>query len=133
MINLATLPEWVRPIEAVTIDDMVRGGACREGVRDWMNDHGVIATAIDPVSPIVKSDEEANKYLSDASRLSGYGDGYGSGYGYGDSYGDGYGSGSGYGYGSGDGYGYGYGYGSGDGSGYGSGYGYGSAYNGGGD
>ena len=107
----SVLPEWVQPIALLTVDDMVRGGACREGVREWMDDSSIDASAIDPSSPLL--DSYAISYVEKAARLSGYGSGYGygSGSGYGDGYGDGYGSGYGYGYG--DGYGSVSGYGSG--------------------
>ena len=125
----------------VTADDVVRAGACSDGVAEVVQRLGTRLAAAMPVSAVLRliDDDEAG-YVMRAAELDGSGDGYGSGDGSGDGsgYGYGYGYGSGYGDGSGSGYGYGYGYGSGDGSGdgygsgdgsgdgYGDGYGYGS-------
>lgn len=93
MIDAQSLPEWIRPLQVLTVDDMVRGGACRDGVRDWMENCGCKETAIDPRVAKYSRDKEAGSYVSDAAHLSGSGDGYGDGDGNG--YGDGTGSGNG--------------------------------------
>jgi len=87
----SVIPEWATLLPQITRDDVVRSGACFDGVRDWCDKHNILDTAIS-VSGMPR-----NEYTERASRLSGYG--YGSGYG------DGYGDGSGSGYGSGYGYG----------------------------
>lgn len=40
------LPEFVRFVEWVTVDDMVRAGSCRGGVEHWMEDRRIQRTAI---------------------------------------------------------------------------------------
>ena len=100
----------------ITVDDVIRAGACFDGVMKVVSRSPAKVAAAMPVSAVLKlissNDED---YVLKAASLNGFGFGYGYGSGYG--YGDGYGSGSGS--GSGDGYGYGYGSGDGDGSGYG--------------
>jgi hypothetical protein len=92
----------------ITVVDLLESGACVEGVKEAVEEHGVIAAET--------REHASNPYVSKAADADGDGDGYGSGYGYGDGDGYGYGYGSGYGdgYGSGDGDGYGYGYGYGE-------------------
>ena len=92
----------------ITADDVVRTGACVDGVYAAIKKMRYRIAAAMPVSEIVKKlDEREKHYAVNAASLDG------NGYGYGDGYGDGYG----YGYGYGDGYGYGYGDGNGDGNG----------------
>jgi hypothetical protein len=101
----------------LTFEDIVRAGACAEGV---------ISACIRAETFVCTLEEALSKFSGDVDRIKhaagADGSGSGSGYGYG------YGSGSGDGDGDGDGYGYGDGDGSGDG--YGSGYGSGSGYGG---
>jgi hypothetical protein len=106
----------------ITTDDVVRAGACFEGVmRPIYRAPSKFAAAM-PVSEVLKlvSGSDAD-YVLRAAELNGDGYGDGSGYGSGDGYGDGSGYGSGDGYGDGSGSGSGYGYGDGDGYGYGDG------------
>ena len=90
----------------ITADDVVRAGACSDGVAAVVcRLSGRIAAAM-PVSAVLKLLKlDERQYALRAAALDGSGDG------------SGYGSGDGSGYGSGDGSGYGYGYGSGSGSG----------------
>src|SRR5690606_22941582 len=101
----------------LTADDIVRAGACREGVaRVLRRLAGTIAAAM-PVSAILRLlAEDERGYVTRAAQLDGYGHDYGCGYGDGDGYGCGYvyGNGNGYGDGHGDGYGDGDAYGYGD-------------------
>jgi hypothetical protein len=114
----------------LTRDDLIRAGACSEGVDVWICRNAPKQTAVTVAVAIERSDGESRDWILRAAELDGYGDGYGDGDGDGSGSGSGYGSGYGYGYGYGygDGYGYGYGYGYGDGSGSGYGYGYDSGY-----
>jgi hypothetical protein len=112
----------------LTRDDVIRSGACIDGVDAFCKRHSILATAM-PVETLValaRRDDEDDRVLR-AANLDGYGNGDGYGDGNGDGNGDGYGDGYGYGYGYGygDGYGDGNGDGNGDGDGYGYGYGYG--------
>jgi len=79
----SVIPEWATLLPQITRDDVVRSGACFDGVRDWCDKHNILDTAIS-VSGMPR-----NEYIERASRLSGSGDGSGSGYGYGDGDGDG--------------------------------------------
>ena len=118
----------------LTIDDVIRGGACVDGAYATLTriaKQAPVPAAMraSEIRKLLRKDER--KHLDQATQSDGYGDGngygygygygYGDGSGYGDGYGSGYGSGSGSGSGSGDGDGDGYGSGSGDGSGSGSG------------
>ena len=100
-------------LEVITAEDVIRGGACREGVYGWLSSHPSAPVALPVAVALRMSSRDERVHIEAAAGMRG--DGYGDGYGYGD--GDGYGDG----YGDGDGYGYGYGYGYGDG--YGDGYG----------
>jgi hypothetical protein len=110
----------------ITADDVVRAGACSDGVAKVVKRLANRLAAAMPASQVAKLvGADNHRYVTAAAKLDGYGYGDGSGYGYGD------GSGYGYGYGSGYGswlwlwrwlwlwlwrwlcYGYGYGYGSG--------------------
>lgn len=114
---------WPLQPEVLTPDDVVAAGACRYGVWDWMNEHGLFVTGIGVGE--VSAVDPTNEWIRGAAGCigSGSGSGYGSGYDDGDGSGYGYGNGSGSGNGSGydDGYGYGDGYGDGYGNGDGSG------------
>jgi hypothetical protein len=92
----------------ITPDDVIRSGACADGVYAWIVKHGS-PTAVDVRGALKVSAAGEKSYIRRAAGLdgNGYGDGDGNGYGYG------YGDGDGYG----DGYGYGNGYGNGDGNG----------------
>ena len=96
-------------------DDVIRAGACAEGVHDWMREHANGRTVV-PVDVVIRLSPDDVGWVSSAlGVLQGLdpGNGYGEGNGYvnGSGYGNGYGDGDGYGYGDGDGYGYGNGYG----------------------
>ena len=108
-------------LDQIYVDDLVRAGACSNGVYQ--------AIAVMPDIPAAMRTQDAIRisgsntdWVLKASRCYGSGSGYGSGNGNG----NGYGSGSGSGSGNGNGYGSGNGYGDGYGSGYGDGYGDGS-------
>lgn len=125
----------------ITADDVIRAGACRDGVYfiiDRAHKQGRRLPAVMPVSAVLKMLTPAEQtYVLLAAEMDGsyagsgygfcggcdYGDGFGSGYG------DGYGNGHGHGHGSGNAYAYGSGSGDGDSfssvSGFGLGYGYG--------
>ena len=113
--------------DQLTRDDVIRSGACTDGVFEWSSEHAANLTAISTKAALRLASSSERPYIEVAAGLRGYVYGYGSGSGSGDGYGDGYGDGDGYGFGSaygdGDGDGYGYGYGSGSGDGYGSAYG----------
>ena len=102
----------------ITADDVIRAGACAEGVyKTLARLAGKVAAAM-PASAVVamlRGDEK--EYAANAASFDGYGDGNG----YGNGYGDGNGDGNGYGYGNGNG--------DGDGDGYGNGNGFGSKLN----
>ena len=106
----------------VTPDDIVRGGACADGVYAVMRELNITATciAVPALLRALGDNVRRREYVERAAGLvgSGYGSGGGSGDGYGEG-GGGSGGGSGYGYGYGEGDGSGDGYGDGDGSGYG--------------
>ena len=106
------IPEWARTRDIITVDDVVRAGACADGAVEWRDRNFPEATAV-PVDKLlaVAEDDEREYILIAAGRVDGDGNGDGCGYGNGNGYGYGYGDGYGYGYGSGYGYGYGYGYG----------------------
>ena len=92
-------------LEVVTVDDLIRAGACYEGVMTAYDGLGT-----DPTAAFV-SDLPQDEWLTKASKIDGYGNGNGDRNGDGNGYGYGYGDGDGYGDGNGNGYGYGYGYG----------------------
>ena len=76
--------DCMKPLDHITADDVVRSGACREGVAGWLRQHDVASSM--PVSAILRQvDDDAAQYIRKAANLDGYGDvdGYGSGYGYG--------------------------------------------------
>lgn len=117
----------------ITVDDIIRAGACIDGVRRAVERLSDRIAAAMPVSEVLMLvDQGEHKHVMRAAGLDGYG--VGSGYGYGVGSGDGEGDGDGYGNGSGDGYGDGcgdsYGNGRGDGFGDGCGDGYGDGYGG---
>ena len=88
----------------ITVDDVIRAGACYDGVMRIVAKAPSRFAAAMPVSAVLKLvPEEDAHYVLSAGALNGYG------YGNGDGYGNGYGDGNGYGYGNGDGNGYGYG------------------------
>lgn len=82
----------------ITVDDVIRAGACEEGVYKFINRlYPNIAASVDVIEILTLLRPHEKLYVVSAARLDGYGDGNGYGYGYG--YGDGDGSGSGSGYG----------------------------------
>ena len=96
----------------ITADDVIRAGACSDGVYKWLNSNAGWVPAAMPAADLLKNLRGNDlSYVIAAAALDGYGDGYG------DGDGDGYGYGYGYGYGSGDGYGSADGYGDGGGDG----------------
>lgn len=123
----------------ITADDVIRAGACVDGVYTVVERLASRISAAMPVRALLRLlSAYEREYVRRAAGMrgydygdgdgSGYGSGYGSGSGYGYDYGTGYGYGYGSGYGYGDGHGGGYGYDYGDGSGYGGGYGHGGGY-----
>ncbi len=116
----------------LTVDDVVRSGACRSGVTEFHQLHFPTMTVVGVTEALEKAGSNDKEYILTAAGMTslgslGYGDvlgcalgdGYGYGYGYGD--GDGYGYGYGDGYGNSDGECYGCGYGDGYGDCYGNG------------
>ena len=92
----------------ITADDVIRAGACSDGVYSVVKRLGKKLAAAMPVSLVLRLlSKDQRGYAERAAYGYGYGSGsgYGDGYGYGYGYGDGYGDGSGSGDGSGDGYG----------------------------
>ena len=88
----------------LTFEDIVRDGACAEGVIEACIDAGnIFACTVDEA--LDKFDSPKRILRAAQADGYGYGYGYGSGYGSGSGYGDGDGYGDGYGYGYGDGYG----------------------------
>ena len=76
------------PESLLTVDDLVRAGACRAGVEAIARRVNPFPTAlsVDAALAICTNDEERGFVLVAAQR---YGDGYGYGYGNGAGYGDG--------------------------------------------
>ena len=93
----------MEPRKSITRDDLVRSGACLEGVEEVREDLFPKLTVVDVKKALAALDEDQEDYLIKAANMSGNCNGYGNGYGYG--YGNGYGNGYGYGHGYGDGYG----------------------------
>ena len=92
-------------IRVLTADDVIRAGACANGVYTWIYRHG-LRTGY-PVKLALRYatvGHDDDRYIRLAAGLIGYGYGYGDdyGYGYGDGDGDGDGDGYGDGYGDGD-------------------------------
>ena len=119
----------------ITVDDLIAGGCCREGVMEsadptWPTAFSVSAALVEARKRKQVDLVRRALNLDGYSDGRGYSDGDGDGYGYSDGRGDGDGYSDGDGYGSDDGYGdgygsgYGFGFGDGDGSGHGYGYGY---------
>ena len=103
----------------ITADDVVRAGACPDGVGVFIRRcKGIAAAVTAAVALRFAKTHEEREWIRKAADLDGYGSGYGSGDGSGDGSGAGSGYGDGYGYGDGDGYGDGYGYGESGGDGY---------------
>ena len=96
-----------------TADDLIRGGACFDGVMRSASEEWPAAFTVREALVEARRRGEAST-VRNALALDGYGYGSGSGYGYG----YGYGYGDGYGDGDGNGDGYGDGYGNGNGNGY---------------
>lgn len=72
----------------ITADDVVRSGACFEGVRDFVSDHADTIASAMPVSAVLRMvDVDHADYVRRAAELDGSGDGTGTGYGDGDGYG----------------------------------------------
>ena len=87
----------------LTIDDVIRGGACVDGAYATLTriaKQAPVPAAMraSEIRKLLRKDER--KHLDQATQSDGYGygdgDGDGDGYGYGDGYGHGYGSGNGY-------------------------------------
>ena len=84
-----------RTLRVVTVDDIVRGGACLEGTLAWRDAKAPLCTAISVDEALGLASAEEAQYVAMASGRAGNGDGDGNGDGYG--YGNGYGNGYGYG------------------------------------
>ena len=95
----------------ITVDDLIAGGCCREGVMESADPTWPTAFSVSAALVEARKRKQVD-LVRRALNLDGYSDG--DGYGYDDGYGYGYGSGYGFGFGDGDG----------DGSGHGHGYGY---------
>ena len=100
----------------ITVDDLIAGGCCREGVMESADPTWPTAFSVSAALAEARKRDQVD-LVRCALNLDGYGDGDGYGYGDGDGYGNGNGYGNGYGSGSGSGNGYGNGYGSGSGDG----------------
>ena len=77
--------------EVITADDVVRAGACREGVAEFMESHDLLVTVIPVAAALAMCEtEDERDHIKRAAGMDG--NGYGNGYGYGDGngYGDGY-------------------------------------------
>ena len=88
----------------ITADDVIRSGACADGVYAVLNRlHKRVRAAmpVDELLPLLKTHEK--RYALVAADADGYGDGDGNGDGYGYGYGNGNGNGNGYGNGNGNG------------------------------
>ena len=113
----------------ITVDDLIAGGCCREGVMESADPTWPTAFSVSAALVEARKRKQVD-LVRRALNLDGdgydYGDGYsdGDGYGYSDGRGDGDSDGDGYGSDDGYGSGYGFGFGDGDGSGHGYGYGY---------
>ncbi len=86
----------------ITADDVIKSGACADGVYDAIKKLGSsfrAAMSVEMLRKILTTNDFS--YVASAAKLNGYGDGDGDGNGYG--YGDGNGNGYGDGYGNGDG------------------------------
>ena len=100
----------------ITADDVIRAGACPDGVYEFLEAHAEFVTAAMPARAVLAlCEQQERSHVEAAIDLSGDGYGYGFGFGSGDGSGFGDGDGSGYGFGYGYGFGSGYGYGFGDG------------------
>lgn len=66
--------------------DVIRSGACSEGVKEWLDEFAPNITAM-PVKAALRlcESEDQKSYIARAANLDGYG--YGNGYGNGDGYG----------------------------------------------
>ena len=82
----------------VTADDIVRGGACADGVAEALaslSERGIEISAAMSVAALQRAlSADEFEHVRHAIKL----DGYGYGYGNGDGYGDGYGNGDGWSY-----------------------------------
>ncbi len=68
----------------LTVDDLVRSGACCDGVMEWHQEHCPDATVL-PTKAVLRLCvcETQESYVEEAAGMRGYGDGYGYGNGYG--------------------------------------------------
>ena len=96
----------IAPLAFLTFEDIVRDGACANGVLRACEQARFFSGTVQEV--LKKFPDDTARIMS-AAKLDGYGDGYGygdgdgDGYGYGDGDGDGYGDGDGDGSGNGNG------------------------------
>ena len=90
----------------ITVDDLIAGGCCREGVMESADPTWPTAFSVSAALVEARKRKQVD-LVRRALNLDGYG--YSDGRGRGDGDGDGYGDGDGRGDGDGDGYGYGYG------------------------
>jgi len=93
-------------LAVLTADDLVRAGACVEGVHKAMARHKRLPAAMLTEALLALcADDCERRYVCDASAMDGHGDGYDTGHDTGHGTGDGYSHGYGYGYGHGGSYG----------------------------
>ena len=38
----------IKPLSVITVDDVIRAGACADGVHNWLDSNNVYATAMKP-------------------------------------------------------------------------------------
>jgi hypothetical protein len=74
-------PQWCVPLEVVSVDDLCRQGACRDGVREWLDRRRLNVTVLSVDSKAIAKDNGARIRVAAAAALSGSGSGYGYGYG----------------------------------------------------
>ena len=73
-------------LDLLTIDDVVRAGACRGGVVAFRDRVAPLATALTVVAALASASPEESGYVERAAGLAGYGNGDGNGDGYGGSF-----------------------------------------------
>jgi hypothetical protein len=71
----------VKPLDEISVVDLVEVGACREGVERWcaskLGDRRMVSVV--EALKIAEGDSEATSWIRKAARLDGDGDGYGDG------------------------------------------------------
>ena len=80
---MGELPWWAQRRDVVTVCDVIRAGACADGVRDWIAAQDLGGRVALPIADaLALADDSARPYVESGS-------GSGSGYGYGDGSGSG--------------------------------------------